>query len=191
VSSVTVNDEATKENGESIDSTSISSLGKQIEVLIAHDHARTHLQTPGTTTSEARTPSKPSFTVHKWLESIDMFAAELKTLMDKIGKAYHSGDEVTVALIDDGVDICEKAFRDRIIHGKSLGYYWDGDQGDQRAKQWYVSETGHGTVMAHMILRVCPMAKIYPIKLDIAKDTKGMSRIKPESAAAVCLPPFY
>ncbi|KAL3702989.1 hypothetical protein TMatcc_010176 [Talaromyces marneffei ATCC 18224] len=38
-------------------------------------------------------------------------------------KSHHKGDEIAIALIDDGVDICEKAFRDRIIHGKSLGYY--------------------------------------------------------------------
>lgn len=154
-------------------------------MLIAQNLSRNHLQATGSTTSESRNQSK-SYTVHKWLESIDTFSGELKTLMDKIGKIYHKNDEVTIALIDDGVDLCEKAFRDRIIHGKSLSYYWDGDQRDQRAKQWYVSETGHGTVMAHMILRVCPMAKIYPIKLDISKDPTGASRIKPESAIAVC-----
>lgn len=179
--------ETAQENEGSTDSISTSSLAeKQIQVLIARDLAHHHLQTPGAAISEDRVPNKPSFTVHKWLESIDTFSGEIKTLMDKI-KTCHKGDEVKVALIDDGVDLCERAFRDKIIHGKSLGYYWDGVQRDQRAKQWYVSETGHGTVMAHMILRVCPMAKIYPIKLDTGKDPKtGALRIKPESAAAVC-----
>lgn len=159
---------------------------RKIEVLIAHGISRDQLQAAGSTTSETIVSSKTAYTVHKWLESIDSFAAELKTLMEKIGKKYHQDDEVKVALIDDGVDLCEKAFRDRVIHGKSFGYYWDGEQRDQRAKQWYVSETGHGTVMAHMILRVCPMAKIYPIKLDITRDpTTRASKIKPESAAEV------
>lgn len=179
---------APRENYEPEDSISKSSSDKQIQVRVAPDPTRKiHLQNGGISDSDLKTTNKPSFTVHKWLESIDIFAGELKTLMDKIGKAYHKGDEVTIALIDDGIDLCEKAFRDKIIHGKSLGYYWDETQQDQRAKQWYVSETGHGTVMAHMILRVCPMAKIYPIKLDIGKDpATGAARIKPESAAAVC-----
>jgi hypothetical protein len=55
-----------------------------------------------------------------------MFSGELKALMEKTGKSHHKGNEIKIALIDDGVDICEKTFRDRIIHGNSLGYYWDG-----------------------------------------------------------------
>ena len=137
------------------------------------------------TNPEVHSTGQSSLTVHKWLESIDTFANELKTLMGNIWRVSHMGDEIRVALIDDGVDFLEKEFRDRIMHGKSFAAY-HGDP-NEREKQWYVSERGHGTVMAHMILRVCPMAKIYPIRLDTDRDPKTQSsRIKPESAIRVC-----
>ncbi|KAF9883913.1 hypothetical protein FE257_002656 [Aspergillus nanangensis] len=179
--SVTVDDETISiARGSAVSVAGAYSTSPPIEV-IPHGLPRSHLQTGGMSVSPATVHSKPAFTMHKWLQSIDNFSAELKTLMDKL-REIHRDDEVKVALIDDGVDICERAFHDRVIHGTSFGYYWDGEQ---RAKQWYVSETGHGTVMAHMILRVCPMAKIYPIKLDNTKDpTTGAIKIKPESAAA-------
>lgn len=89
-----------------------------------------------------------------------------------------------MALIDDGVNMDEKSFGGRIISGKTFGYH----SSNFREKQWYVSDTGHGTAMAHMILRVCPMAKIYPIKLNTTDGLQGGPvRIQPESAIEVNL----
>lgn len=143
----------------------------------------------GTITAEGRSTAHSTATVHKWLESIDKFAFELKTLMANIWRGSHTGDEIRVALIDDGVDLLEKEFRERILHGKSFAAY--GHDRNQREKPWYVSDRGHGTVMAHMILRVCPMAKIYPIRLETTTDPRSPSKIDPESAIRVrALDPF-
>lgn len=119
---------------------------------------------------------------HRWLDSVDGFSGEFNTFLNKIKRTKHGGDEIKVALIDDGIGFDDKAFRNRAMPGKSFGYH----PLDAREKQWYVSETGHGTVMAHMILRVCPMAKIYPIRLDTSSDFRGGSlRIQPESTIKV------
>lgn len=88
--------------------------------------------------------------------------------------------------------MCEKAFGGRGIVGRNQDYYPCNDgTSDQCVRQWYVSETRHGTVMAHLILRVCPMAKIYPIRLDTIRDMKGVPRINPGSAAKVRFLPFF
>ncbi|OJJ01280.1 hypothetical protein ASPVEDRAFT_82804 [Aspergillus versicolor CBS 583.65] len=134
-----------------------------------------------TASAEGHSTSHSTVTVHKWLKSIDKFTIELKALMANIWRASHMSDEIRVALIDDGVDLLEKEFRERILHGKSFAAY--GHDRNQREKQWYVSDRGHGTVMAHMILSVCPMAKIYPIRLETTRDPRTQSsRILPESA---------
>ncbi|RAH68474.1 S8 family peptidase [Aspergillus aculeatinus CBS 121060] len=52
-------------------------------------------------------------------------------------------EDVRVALIDYGVDIEEKTLRGKIIGG-------------QMQRSFYVSGSGHGTVMASLIWRVCP-----------------------------------
>ncbi|KAL4864041.1 hypothetical protein BDV12DRAFT_205945 [Aspergillus spectabilis] len=153
---------------------------RRIKVVIEQSQAREALHGPDAAILEAVIEEQSTVTVHKWLESIDAFGDQLKTLMANIRTNSHKGDEIRVALIDDGVDFCEKEFREKIMQGKSFAYY---QHGNRREKQWYVSELGHGTVMAHMILRVCPMAKIYPIKLDTIRDPKKKHwDIQPDSA---------
>lgn len=169
------------------DEQSTDRVDAPIQVLNGRDLECTYPQGTGPTIAGLATSDRAPLTVHRWLESLDTFVKELKTLMGNIRKTCHEGDEVKVALIDDGVNICEKEFMEKFINGKSFSYY-DYRSSNQREKQWYVSETGHGTVMAHMILRVCPMAKIYPIKLDTVSNSKrGHAEIKTESAIQVSL----
>lgn len=87
--------------------------------------------------------------------------------------------EIIVALIDDGVDIMVEQLADRILTGKSFCEH------DDRTFPWFTSESGHGTVMASMIATVCPMAKIFPIRLKTgARLTAGTgAMINVESAA--------
>ncbi|KAL3472351.1 hypothetical protein BJX99DRAFT_249704 [Aspergillus californicus] len=149
----------------------LRTLAKLEQIYVYHDEhkACNSRSGPEASSSEAIIEEHATVTVHKWLESVDAFSEQLKTLMVNIHTNSHKGDEIRVALIDDGVDMCEKVFREKIMQGKSFAYY---QPGNRREKQWYVSELGHGTVMAHMILRVCPMAKIYPIKLGTIRDPK-------------------
>lgn len=72
--------------------------------------------------------------------------------------------EVIVALIDDGVDVMDDELIGRVLPGRSF----DSEAG--RILPWFTSRIGHGTTMAGMIARVCPMAKILPIRLQTAED---------------------
>lgn len=87
--------------------------------------------------------------------------------------------DVVVALIDDGVDSCDDDLAGRILPGKTFDYQ------DDSMGPHFVSARGHGTVMARMITRVCPMAKIYPIRLKMQQDEKGEPRVVMKSAALV------
>lgn len=94
--------------------------------------------------------------------------------------------DVVVALIDDGVDCCDSAFSGRVIEGKTFDYQ------DSGVGQYYISARGHGTEMARMMLRVCPMANIYSIRLKThTNPTTGLPSIDAISAASVSQwPPF-
>ncbi|KAF9772114.1 hypothetical protein IL306_010198 [Fusarium sp. DS 682] len=93
-------------------------------------------------------------------------------------------EPVVVALIDDGVDSCDPAFKQRVIEGVTFDYH------DNSVGQYYISGRGHGTEMARMICKVCPMACIYSIRLKThTSPEKGHSTIDPASAALVSLLP--
>lgn len=89
--------------------------------------------------------------------------------------------DVTIALIDDGVDKFDIGRSSQILQGKSFDFH------DDRLNPPYLSAKGHGTVMASIILRVCPMAKIYPIRLKTSSDASGNSTID-RYAARVSIP---
>lgn len=131
---------------------------------------------------------------HSWLESTDRFAGEMeifwqKTVNEFIDSKHNPGttekieDDVIVALIDDGVDMFDPALSDRVLEGKSFDYH------DGKVRPSFSSAKGHGTVMASMILRTCPMAKVYPIRLKTYPNANGKSNIDAEYAAQVCFIP--
>ncbi|GAB1310726.1 hypothetical protein MFIFM68171_00936 [Madurella fahalii] len=104
---------------------------------------------------------------HQWLTCTDRFATEMELFWTKArrdflqsrrqqGTVEEIEDPVVVALIDDGVDIFD------FHNGK--------------VRRPYSSAMGHGTVMASMILRVCPMAKVYPIRLKTYDTVDGKNR---------------
>ncbi|KAH8881146.1 hypothetical protein GQ53DRAFT_754609 [Thozetella sp. PMI_491] len=118
-------------------------------------------------------------TSHQWLKCTDRFAAHLKKFWDDTRDKYvesrgtGSGLEkdVIVALIDDGVDPFDPSIDGHVLDGASFNYTHG------RQQPYFVSEKGHGTVMASMIKRVCPMAKIYPIRLQSIDNPEGKSQI--------------
>ncbi len=138
------------------------------------NHAAGNQVTSGDSTSAL----KPS---HRWLDATDAFAQCINNVWQKVVKelrkeaATGTGKgplpEIIVALIDDGVDTTQDHLVGRILPGRTLGF--DGD----RVRPWHASENGHGTIMASMICRVCPMVKIYPIRLRT-----GSRGIDPQSA---------
>lgn len=136
--------------------------------------------------------SNQVITSHQWLDCMDLFAGKFKpfweqTLSDFLAfRGERAGEtaegvekDVVVALIDDGVDSCDDALAGQILDGKTFDY-----QEDSMGPH-FVSAKGHGTVMASMISRVCPMAKIYPIRLKTRQGEDGKSQIVVKSAALV------
>jgi hypothetical protein len=109
---------------------------------------------------------------------------QIKALREATGV---SPSPVEVALIDDGVDITHpdlNDIKDRRIFGKSFDS--EGGSSNNRVPPYWSSSSGHGTLMAKFIHKVCPSAIIHVIKLQTvsAANSKKL-QIKPESAIKV------
>jgi hypothetical protein len=91
-------------------------------------------------------------------------------------------EPVEIALIDDGVDNSHTSLLKKISGGKShdFGYEKDG-----QIRPYWVSGGGHGTVMARMISRVCPIAKLYVIRVETHTTKDLKQHINGPSAASV------
>lgn len=88
---------------------------------------------------------------------------------------------VTVALIDDGADITHPELNGKKFRGKSLHEYVDGS--GWRVSPYWHSASGHGTLMARLIHRICPSAIIYIIKLQTWIPVgSNKLQIQPQSA---------
>lgn len=129
----------------------------------------------------SQTVAQKVINTHEWLRCMDAFAKNINPLWTSaranflrstgaVGLGTNQDassrpatvtgleNEIVVALIDDGVSLLDQNFVGRVLEGKTFDYS-DGSIG-----QSYISAQGHGTEMARCILRVCPMAKIYPSK---------------------------
>lgn len=71
------------------------------------------------------------------------------------------------------------AWHDRVLEGKSFDFH------DDMVRPPYLSAKGHGTVMASMILHVCPMVKVYPIRLKTYDNEHATSNIDANYATQV------
>ncbi|KAK7738317.1 hypothetical protein SLS53_006125 [Cytospora paraplurivora] len=124
-------------------------------------------------------------TTHEWLNCMERFGRLIKPFWDDMVETSKRAkvtattveDDVVVALIDDGVGALDEYFAGRVLDGKSFDYH------NGMVRQHYSSGQGNGTEMAKLILRVCPMAKIYPIRLKTHVSANGESMIDLESAA--------
>lgn len=122
---------------------------------------------------------------NKWLDCVDDFAAMLRSfkienLIAEYSKTHSSLKElqrdVVVAVIDDGVDITRHSLRNRILGGETF------DTSDRSHYRFSANE--HGTLMASQVVRVCPHAKIYAIKVETHVDDNNLT-IDANSAASV------
>jgi hypothetical protein len=113
---------------------------------------------------------------------MDEFADEFQSIIPPLSKSDELNKPIKVALIDDGVDIFHPSLRDKILSGISF------DHGYPREKvptPYHVTSTGHGTVMANMICRVCPSAKLLVLKLETQTTKETGTQISAKSAALV------
>ena len=116
---------------------------------------------------------------HQWLICMDEFADFIQTLKPP----SPSYKPITIALIDDGVDMKERTLYHRVMKGKSFSFR---DEENKRESPFYESG-GHGTAMASLICRVCPNAKIIPLRLDEYSGNESSKRqITAKSATEVC-----
>ncbi|RYP51145.1 hypothetical protein DL768_003492 [Monosporascus sp. mg162] len=128
---------------------------------------------------------------HRWLISTERFASEMipfwqNTVKDFLESRQNRGtperveDDVVLALVDDGVDtfdMFDKSLSNQVLEGKSFDFH------DGKVRPPFSSAKGHGTVMANMILHICPMAKVYPIRLKTYDNADGSSSIDVNYAA--------
>lgn len=124
---------------------------------------------------------------HRWLGSTDEFGPKVAHVWKKLVNERKTDKprDIVIALIDDGVDATHNRLQKKIVPGRTLS------SDNDRIRPWYVSERGHGTLMATSICRVCPMAKIYPIRLHTTGANNWQSSIDAHSAILVSRPsPF-
>ncbi|KAE8447278.1 hypothetical protein EG329_010972 [Mollisiaceae sp. DMI_Dod_QoI] len=132
----------------------------------------------------------------RWLEYMDTFAEfvnnidldnekkERSRLQDKEEKARliktkrtKQLEDIKVAIIDDGVDGFDPTVSQSIANGVSFCR----DSSDL-VRSYYVSSGGHGTMMARLVLRMCPTAKLYVARLQEYTSATGKRFITAESA---------
>ncbi|KAF5967559.1 intracellular serine protease [Fusarium bulbicola] len=161
-------------------------------------YIRVNLVDPTTGVQEGVTPHgvlpttslapEKGINAHQWLSSVEEFASVMKPFWDSTAKRFTEMNQnmataegvekpVTIALIDDGVNKFEIDHPNQVLEGKSFDFH------DERVNSPFLSAKGHGTTMARMILRVCPMAEIYPIRLKTYSDPNGNFTINADYAA--------
>jgi len=107
------------------------------------------------------------------------FSSFVKNASNSIGR---HGDGVRVAILDDGIDM---AYAHRIkCVGKS--FFINRSQDSSEYWPWYFSSTGHGTLMAALVCKICPDVKLYVARLDqTINDESGRFQPTAESAVEV------
>jgi hypothetical protein len=89
---------------------------------------------------------------------------------------------VKIAIIDDGIDTGFDDFTDRVQVGESFCRL--GELSGHRGV-YYVPSGPHGTVMAQLICKICPVAKLYIAQLEVLPGQHGQRSFTTESAIEV------
>ncbi|TLS24928.1 hypothetical protein PpBr36_08863, partial [Pyricularia pennisetigena] len=120
---------------------------------------------------------------HKWMLCMEEFASSFRQIRE-LRKKHNDPflRPVTIALIDDGVNITHEELCGRNFPGKSFDHYKE--DGWWRVSPYWNSATGHGTLMARLIQRICPSATIHVIKLKTVR-TVNSGKIQIDSQSAV------
>lgn len=102
----------------------------------------------------------------QWLRSVDKLSQSLSDVWDEVQKLRRdllgrSDEPHVIALIDDGVDMLDPSIPNKAVHGGTSFAMETG----HRLEPWWVSKSGHGTMVASLISWVCPMAQVYSIRV--------------------------
>ncbi|KAK4642831.1 hypothetical protein QC761_401030 [Podospora bellae-mahoneyi] len=117
----------------------------------------------GTRAKPMRVANQRNLSAHKWLNCMDAFADGIQGVEVPPTQQKLLLKDITVALIDDGVNIDTSSIGGKVIGGATFDR---GEPDENGPSPYFISASGHGTVMADMICRVCPTAKLYVFKLE-------------------------
>lgn len=164
---------------------------RSIDVDIIEDSIP-RIEDGASTGSQAKsltTHNRGNLSAHRWLNCMDAFADEIQNVPVPPHPQHEDlRRDITIALIDDGVNLHTPTVAGKVIGGETFDR---GGPGDNGPGPYFLSDSGHGTVMADMICRVCPTAKLYVFKLethysqDATVDGQSHSQIVTRSAALV------
>ncbi|KIW98644.1 uncharacterized protein Z519_00305 [Cladophialophora bantiana CBS 173.52] len=139
--------------------------------------------------SHPKTDFKVQRETHKWLHIMDTFADGIyKIKPDRDVEFFEYlppelQSDVKVALIDDGVQFTHESLQEKIDDGWSFDDGYDGVDLPGARRPFHESSTGHGTLMANMICRICPNAKIFVCRLNVYPGDGTKSHFSAKSAA--------
>jgi hypothetical protein len=122
-------------------------------------------------------------TKHEWIQCMKDF----RRLLFDAERYYERGkpeeiieEPIKIALIDDGVDVKDLEFG--FIGGRT---FCTRDEEHNLNDPYYVSSTGHGTIMAKQIHMLCPRAQFYVLRLEDHAAEEGSRQLTAKSAALV------
>lgn len=97
---------------------------------------------------------------------MNKFRKSLSQKLAKSEKLDAMNGAVTIAIVDDGVDL-EQLKTAAYVTG---GWYPDRKEPDRgNMNSWYISEKKHGTEMAKLIQLIWPYLNLYVAKLDTGR----------------------
>jgi hypothetical protein len=123
---------------------------------------------------------------NKWLQTMQKFATFVGNIRqlqqtDENIRERQSGDEIQVAVLDDGID-WSFAYE---LGCKGRSFYADKRSDFDGQKVWYSSSGDHGTLMTALIRKICPNVYFHVARLDQTESEPGIFQPTPESAAKV------
>lgn len=158
-------------------------MKKHCPKVVVESISKQHSTVEGSAAAQVDAQQAEQEVQHRWLATMDAYADVLQNMAQNIEPPLVLEEPITVALIDDGIDIKDISLQSRIVGGRSFCHR----SMEQNLNQpYYVSSGGHGTAMAGLICRVCPGVRLYVLKLDEYVIEAGKRQITAESAAKVC-----
>ncbi|KAK4209225.1 intracellular serine protease [Rhypophila decipiens] len=118
---------------------------------------------------------------HMWIDCMKRFRgvllnAEASDAFKR--RAQEIEEDITVALIDDGVDGMDWDYP--LLGGRT---FHPRNEDEHLNHPYYASAAGHGTAMAKLINFMCPRAKLYVLRLEDRPSEDGVRQITARSAA--------
>ena len=113
----------------------------------------------------------------RWMKAMVDFAEFLKQ-----AHLYANVPAIKIAVIDDGIDTALDDFTGKIQVGES---FYRLSELTGRRGAYYVPSGPHGTLMAQLICKVCPVVKLYIAQLEVLPGQDGRRSFTVESASEV------